>query len=134
MEIKSLRLKTGEVLACGVEDNLDLESIQSKRFLTIYKPVLFDSFKFLNPQQQVVETISMSPFMNTSIDESFIISSDQVVNICDVRPLALERYKDYVRYMQQDAEMDYTAMAEEQDMLDDIILDAMEEKNHNNLH
>jgi hypothetical protein len=134
MEIKSLRLKTGEVLACGVEDNLDLEGIQSKRFLTIYKPVLFNSFKFLNPQQQVVETISMSPFMNTSIDDSYIISSDQVVNICDVRPLALERYKDYVRYMQQDAEMDYTAMAEEQDMLDDIILDAMEEKNHNNLH
>ena len=134
MEIKSLRLKTGEVLACGVEDNLDLEGIQSKRFLTIYKPVLFNSFKFLNPQQQVVETISMSPFMNTSIDDSFIISSDQVVNICDVRPLALERYKDYVRYMQQDAEMDYSAMAEEQDMLDDIILDAMEEKNHNNLH
>jgi len=134
MEIKSLRLKTGEVLACGVEENLDLEGIQSKRFLTIYKPVLFNSFKFLNPQQQVVETISMSPFMNTSIDDSFIISSDQVVNICDVRPLALERYKDYVRYMQQDAEMDYSAMAEEQDMLDDIILDAMEEKNHNNLH
>jgi len=134
MEIKSLRLKTGEVLACGVEENLDLEGIQSKRFLTIYKPVLFNSFKFLNPQQQVVETISMSPFMNTSIDDSFIISSDQVVNICDVRPLALERYKDYVRYMQQDAEMDYSAMAEEQDMLDDIILDAMEEKNHSNLH
>lgn len=134
MEIKSLRLKTGEVLACGVEDNLDLEGIQSKRFLTIYKPVLFNSFKFLNPQQQVVETISMSPFMNTSIDDSYIISSDQVVNICDVRPLALERYKDYVRYMQQDAEMDYSAMAEEQDMLDDIIMDAMEEKNHSNLH
>jgi hypothetical protein len=134
MEIKSLRLKTGEVIACGVEDNLDLEGIQSKRFLTIYKPVLFNSFKFLNPQQQVVETISMSPFMNTSIDDSYEISSDQVVNICNVRPLALERYKDYVRYMQQDAEMDFSAMTEEQEMLDDIILDAMEEKNHSNLH
>ena len=134
MEIKSLRLKTGEVLACGVEDNLDLEGIQSKRFLTIYKPVLFNSFKFLNPEQQVVETISMSPFMNTSVDESYEISSDQVVNICDVRPLALERYKDYVNYMQQDAQMDYGIMTEDQILEDELLLDLMDEKNHSSVH
>ena len=72
--------------------------------------------------------------MNTSVDESYEISSDQVVNICDVRPLALERYKDYVNYMQQDAQMDYGIMTEDQILEDELLLDLMDEKNHSSVH
>lgn len=135
MEIKAVKLITGQLLTCGVEDGLTLEKVLGRHILRIFRPVIFESYKYLNNQQQVVETISMSPYMNNSTDDFYEIPADYILGVASVRPLALERYKDYVSWMINDAKQDLAIIDEEQALRDEeIIHQAMVEKNHSNLH
>ena len=62
-------------------------------------PVVFNSFKFLDQDGELVETISMMPLLPIS-DESIIeISTDNIFSIAEMRPQAAERYTQFLEHI-----------------------------------
>lgn len=92
MKYKTIKLKSGELLACGIETDFDLNNTS----VLIYRPIQFSSFKFMNQRGQVVESITLTPFLVTSNDEIMEISTDSIMTVCDLTPTALSRYKQFV--------------------------------------
>ena len=96
--LKSVRLKTGELLACGMDDNYTLDDLAEKKFITLHDPVVYGSFKFLDPKtDQLIDTTSMSPFNGVTSDRDVVIVADQIVCINSLRESAMERYNRFVR-------------------------------------
>jgi hypothetical protein len=96
--LKSLRLRTGELLACGLDDNYTLNDLLNKKFITLHDPVVYGSFKFLDPKtDELIDTTSMSPFNGVTSDRDVVIVADQIVSICSLRDSAMQRYNRFVR-------------------------------------
>ena len=96
MQLKTIKLKNGDVIACGVDDTLTMQNLHDYEFITVKDPVIFSTFKFLNHVGQVVETIGMAPFIPTSSDEEVLLPSESILTICNIRPGALDRYTGYL--------------------------------------
>lgn len=96
MQVKTIKFKSGELIACGVDDRLTTENLHDFDLITIRDPVVFSSFKFLNQYSQVVETIGLAPFIATSNDTEYLIPSDSILTISNLRPGALDRYEKYL--------------------------------------
>lgn len=98
--LKSVRLRTGELLACGLDDNYTLNDLVNKKFVTLHDPVVYGSFKFLDPKtDQLIDTTSMSPFNGVTSDRDVVIVADQIVSISSLREGAMERYNRFVRQL-----------------------------------
>lgn len=102
MQFISLKLITGEVIACGIDEPLNDETLITKKFVKLDKPVLFSNFKFVDGTGQVIETVSMSPFNPVSTDTTYLIKTNTIVSINSIKPSALERYNQYKEIMHID--------------------------------
>lgn len=97
---KSVRLKTGELLACVLDDDFTLESLENKKYITLHDPVIYDSFKFLDPKSdQIVDTTTMTPFVGVTSDRNVVIVADQIISINSLRDSARDRYNRFVRQL-----------------------------------
>jgi hypothetical protein len=96
MKYKTIKFKNGEVITGGVDDKLNSENFHSYDIIHVKDPVQYSTFKFLNNFGQVVETVSMAPFMPTSSDQEVLIATDSILAVCNVRPGALDRYLAYM--------------------------------------
>jgi hypothetical protein len=92
MQYKTLKFKNGDLVACGVDDKLTIEKLNDYEYITIQDAVVYSTFKFINQMGQVVETVSMAPYIPTSSDHEILIPTDSILTICDLRPGALDRY------------------------------------------
>lgn len=102
MKYKTIKLKSGELLACGIETDFDLNHSS----VLIYRPIQFSSFKFMNQRGQVVESVTLTPFLVTSNDEIMEISTDSIMTVCDLTPTALSRYKQFVEIVDESGNHD----------------------------
>lgn len=102
MQFISLKLVTGEVIACGVDEPLTDETLITKKFIKLDKPVLFSNFKFVDNTGQVIETVSMSPFNPVSTDVTYRIKTNCILSVNSIKPSALERYNQYKDIMHID--------------------------------
>lgn len=122
--IKGLRFKTGEIVACRLDDTekTDVELL-TDRFLTIHEPIQFVSFKFADPESgQIIETISMSPFFVISGASSFTVTTDTIMLISDLHASALSRYEQFLEQMSarlKDTSYEQASEEELYSMLDD---------------
>lgn len=134
MQYKTIKFKNGDVVACGVDDKLTIESLHDYEFITIKDPVIFSTFKFLNHMDQVVETIGMAPYIPTSSDEEVVVPSESILTICNLRPGALDRYTGYLDMLhkEQAGKLDEPRRMELPDS--EEIWDAMEEAALSKLH
>ena len=55
----------------------------------------------MNQRGQVVESVTLTPFLVTSQDEIMEISTDSIVTVCDLTPTALSRYKQFVDIIEE---------------------------------
>jgi len=102
MQFISLKLITGEVIACGIDEPLNDETLITKKFVKLDKPVLFSSFKFVDNTGQVIETVSMSPFNPVSTDISYTLKTNCIMSVNSIKPSALEKYNQYKEIMHID--------------------------------
>jgi len=115
---KSIRLKNGDLMACTVtEDSLTLSAIKNRAVLEVLNPVVFNSFKFMDPDGGLVETISMQPLVPMTDSEVFELSTDHIFTVADMRPQAAERYCEFIEHLAQVKLNDGDDMDEEQDQL-----------------
>lgn len=138
MNYYSLRLKTGEMLACCSESGIDTTVIESQRWVTVDYPVMFESFKFPDYETgQVIETVSMMPFIPISDDTAYAISTDSIVSVGSLRASATERYIKYLEQMQAKIEASLATEDDQpvyDDYLDDDQPDPFEELDTKILH
>ena len=119
-------------MACTVtEDSLTLTTIKNRAVLEVLNPVVFNSFKFMDPEGSLVETISMQPLVPMTDSEVFELSTDHIFTVADMRPQAAERYCEFIEHLVQvklsdsedlDNHNDQMSMAEEE-LLEMIKLD-----------
>jgi hypothetical protein len=96
--IKSVKLKTGELIACEFKSDVKLNEIATRNvFIKLNNPIIYKSFQFLDPDtNQIVDTISMAPYNSISDDTEIVIHVDQIQSISTVRPAAQQRYIQFV--------------------------------------
>jgi len=102
MQFISLKLITGETIACGIDEPLNDETLITKKFVKLDKPVLFSNFKFVDNTGQVVETVSMSPYNPVSTDLTYMMKTSCIMSVNSIKPSALERYNQYKDIMHID--------------------------------
>ena len=92
MQYKTIKFRNGDIITGGVDDSVRADNFDKYDMLEVQDPVQYSTFKFLNNLGQVVETVSMSPFIPTTSDHVVIIPTDSILTVNNVRPGALERY------------------------------------------
>ena len=86
-------------MACMTDDNITMNSARMSAIITVKNPVVFNSFKFLDHDGELVETISMMPLLPISDAENIEISTDHIFSIADMRPQAAERYSQFLEHL-----------------------------------
>lgn len=100
--IRSLRLKSGELLAATLEEDFSILDFENLRYITLHNPILYTSFKFLDPHtDQVVDTISMAPYNALTNDRAVIIQTSRIESINTLREGAAKRYNAFVSNLDQ---------------------------------
>lgn len=116
--IKSLRLKTGELVAAKLDADYTIADFaEREKYITLHDPVVYVGFKFLDPESnQVIETISMSPFNGISDDRAIVIEANNILFISEMRDGAKERYHKFLSQL-----VEYNKLGDEtmDDMIDD---------------
>lgn len=120
MNYKAIRLKNGELMACMTEDNVTMNSARMNAIIAVKSPVVFNSFKFLDHDGELVETISMMPLLPISDTETIEISTDHIFSIADMRPQAAERYSQFLEHIAK--------VKEEEDKEEVVVVDDIEDE------
>ena len=95
--VRSIRLKSGELLAASLEADFSILDFENLRYITLHNPILYNSFKFLDPHtDQVVDTISMSPYNALTDDRAIIMQTSRIESISSMREAAAKRYTAFV--------------------------------------
>ena len=135
MQVKTIKFKSGELIACGVDDRLTTETLHDFDLITIRDPVVFSSFKFLNQYSQVVETIGLAPFIATSNDKDYLVPADSILTISTLRPGALDRYNNYLELLHAEQSGALDQPEPRSDMIsEEEIWDAIDEAANAKLH
>lgn len=92
---KGIKLHNGSLLAARVDpEQLGLAMIE------LFDPIEFIPFKFADPETgQIIETISMAPFMPISRDSSVLIKSVDILAFTNLHEAAERRYNDFLDQM-----------------------------------
>jgi len=111
---KAIKLKNGELMAGEVGQDMDLIHALSHPTLTITNPVSFNSFKFMDPEGELVETISMMPLIPITDTEELELSTDHIFSMATMRPAAAERYRSFLIHLREVQEEEAREDAAEQ--------------------
>lgn len=88
-------------MAGEVGQDLDLKQALSHPILTITNPVSFNSFKFMDQEGELVETISMMPLIPITDTEELELSTDHIFSMATMRPAAAERYRSFLLHLRE---------------------------------
>lgn len=115
IQYKAIKLKSGELMACGTEQDLNTRILASTRFITVHNPVVFNSFKFIDENGELVETISMQPMIPIAEESSLEISTDSIMTVATLRAAAADKYNVFLSHYTED-----TALDEEEQVLEEL--------------
>lgn len=101
---KAFKLKSGEIMACQTEEDYSMLNMRGRFAITVSNPVIFNSFKFLDGDGELVETISMMPMIPVTDDTSLDISVDHIFSITEMRPQAAERFEKFLEHLKDQVE------------------------------
>lgn len=97
MIIKGFKFKNGDVIAAQIETAQSNRELMEQEYLELYTPIEFVPFKFADPGSgQIVETISMSPFVAVAKDSSILVRSADVLTITNLHEAAEKRYLQFI--------------------------------------
>lgn len=127
---KAIKLKSGELMACSSEWDFSTKDVLKNKTIKVDNPVIFQSFKFVDGEGELVETISMMPMIPITDHTTVEISADHVFSVAEMRPQAAEKYTMFLEHlhMHQLPEMDVQAQAEydeymEEEEYDENVID-----------
>lgn len=99
MIYKGLKFANGNLVAAGIDFPYSNQELMQRDFLELHEPIEFIPFKFADPQSgQIIETISMAPFIPVSGQSSIIVRMSDVIAITNLHETAERRY---VQYLEQ---------------------------------
>lgn len=94
---KVVRLKTGEIILCMM--NPDVRSIASVSHLTLVEPVQIMQIKETSRNNEVVgESFVMRPWIGLSDSDEFVIGTDIVLTVGDMKLDVRKQYKQYTTH------------------------------------
>lgn len=97
---KAIKLKNGELVACISDTELNMRTVKERSVVEVRSPVVFNSFKFMDGSGELVETISMMPLMPITNDTVVEISTDHIFSVAEMRPVAAERYVQFLEHLE----------------------------------
>ena len=111
---KAIKLKSGELMACSSEWDFSTKDVLKNKTIKVDNPVIFQSFKFVDGEGELVETISMMPMIPITDHTTVEISADHVFSVTEMRPQAAEKYTMFLEHLHQQLlpELDDQAQAE----------------------
>jgi len=92
MQYKAIKLKSGELMACGTEQEINTRTLSTTKFVTVHNPVVFNSFKFMDEAGELVETISMQPMIPIAEQSILEISTDCIMTVATLQASAADKY------------------------------------------
>lgn len=122
---KAIKLKNGELMACSVLKDLTFDEILERRAVVVTNPVIFHSFKFMDTDGELVETISMMPMIPISDNEELELRTDHIFSMADMRAAAAERYQAFLVHLRevQEQEAKEEAAEQQQQVIEDAAAD-----------
>lgn len=127
---KAIKLKSGELMACSSEWNFSTKDVLKNKTIKVDNPVIFQSFKFVDGDGELVETISMMPMLPITDNTTVEIAADHVFSVAEMRPQAAEKYTMFLEHLNQQLlpEIDVQAQAEydeyiEEEEYDENVID-----------
>lgn len=99
MITKGFKFKSGSLVAAKVDpDKLNQATIE------LFDPIEFVTFKYADYDTgQIIETISMAPFIPISKDESILVKMDDILVITNIHEPAERRYNDFIIQLERRA-------------------------------
>lgn len=119
---KALKLKNGELMACSTDQDITTQDVVISKFITVNNPVVFNSFKYLDNEGELVETISMMPMIPIGDTDKLQISADHIFSVSTMSPGAAMRYETFLEHLEeqrQDDEQDLQAAVDEAQFTED---------------
>ena len=124
-------------MACTSEWDFTIKDALKNKTIKIDNPVIFQSFKFVDGDGELIETISMMPMLPIAEHTTVEIAVDHIFSVAEMRPQAAEKYSMFLERLQQqliptmedEAQAEYDAFMEDEYNEDD-----MESYNPRTLH
>lgn len=93
---KLFRFKSGEMIICWVES--DLKNPMAEQIITIHDPVLVNFTQESRIGVHITgENFTFRPWIGLSDSDEYMIASDAIMTIGNVRREARELYKNYIK-------------------------------------
>lgn len=99
--VKAIKLKNGELMACITDTDVSMATARNSAVLSVRNPVVFNSFKFMDNDGELVETISMQPLLPMCESDIVEVNSDHIFAISEMRPLAAQRYQEFLEHISE---------------------------------
>jgi len=133
---KALKLKSGDIIAAKVEQDLKTSDVVNVRIVKVSDPISFNSFKFMDDEGELVETISMAPLIPISMDEELELNADHIFSVATMSESAANRYQKFVDHIRQ---LDKEDLEEAEELKietneDDEVVDMKIVSNNKHLH
>lgn len=112
--VKAIKLKNGELMACITDTDVSMSTARNSAVISVRNPVVFNSFKFMDNDGELVETISMQPLMPMCDTDIVEVNSDHIFAISEMRPLAAQRYQEFLEHISEVREAEELHQAAEE--------------------
>ena len=137
MIYKGLKFANGNLVAAGIDFPYSNQELMTREFLELHEPIEFIPFKFADPQSgQIIETISMAPFIPVAGQSSIVVRMADVLTITNLHETAERRYLQYLEQLRANAIIGSDEAAEifggDDDDLDDDYSDLFDEDDSDN--
>lgn len=114
---KVVRLKTGESILCSMDN--DVKSLAAENYLHLQTPVQVLPHQESRRGNQVVgESYLLRPWIGLSDSDKFVISTDMVLTIGDLKKEVKEQYLNYLHHTAETRRK-----IEEQDAINQLLLE-----------
>lgn len=135
---KGIRFLNGSLVAASIDFPYSNQELMDREYLELHNPIEFVPFKFADPDTgQIIETISMAPFIPVTRDSSVIVKTASIMTITNLHSTAERRYLDFIDQLEKRAMQQGLHESEEVFDDDDIpeeVLDLFDDMDISKVH
>lgn len=101
IHFKAFKTKSGDIIAAKVSQDLKTSDIVNVRIIKVVDPISFNSFKFMDEEGELVESISMAPLIPISMEDELELNADHIFSVATMSEAAATRYQSFVDHIKQ---------------------------------
>lgn len=128
------------MVAASIDYPYSNQELMERDYLELHSPIEFVPFKFADPDTgQIIETISMAPFIPVTRDSSVIVRTANILAITNLHSTAERRYLDFIdqlekRAIQQGLHESEQVFDDDYNDIPDEVLDLFDEMDISKAH